>query len=190
MIDGHMAGLILLAAALCTAMVFVWSILVDGAPPFTQSQGALNDTRMVFAFAPLVALLLGLSSITVPWDTLILSVVLYIVVPVIFAQVWRHARLAGGGHPALNRTLRALAPVSLCALLLTLVLLSRLPTDHWASVAKLEQWMVGHHPWRARAGSGGRIRMQPRRMRRPGAARRPVHHRGPEARRWQPAPPC
>jgi arsenite transporter len=122
-IASYTAGLILLAAAPCTAMVFVWSNLVDGEPHFTLSQVALNDTIMVFAFAPIVGLLLGLSAITVPWDTLFLSVVLYIVVPVIVAQLWRRARIARGGLPALNRTLRALAPVSLCALLLTLVLL-------------------------------------------------------------------
>jgi len=122
-ISSYTAGLILLAAAPCTAMVFVWSNLVDGEPHFTLSQVALNDTIMVIAFAPIVGLLLGLSSITVPWDTLILSVVLYIVVPVIVAQLWRHALLIQGGLPALNRTLRALAPLSLCALLLTLVLL-------------------------------------------------------------------
>ena len=122
-IDGYIAGLILLAAAPCTAMVFVWSNLVDGEPHFTLSQVALNDSIMVFAFAPLVALLLGLSSITVPWDTLILSVVLYIVVPVIVAQLWRRGLLASGGQAALGRTLRTLAPLSLSALLLTLVLL-------------------------------------------------------------------
>jgi arsenite transporter len=122
-ITSYTAGLILLAAAPCTAMVFVWSNLVDGEPHFTLSQVALNDTIMVVAFAPIVGLLLGLSSISVPWNTLILSVVLYIVVPVIVAQLWRHAVLARGGPPALNRTLRALAPLSLCALLLTLVLL-------------------------------------------------------------------
>src|SRR5471032_3016194 len=92
-IDSYTAGLILLAAAPCTAMVFVWSNLVDGEPHFTLSQVALNDTIMVFAFAPLVGLLLGLSAITVPWDTLILSVGLYIVVPVIVAQLWRYMRL-------------------------------------------------------------------------------------------------
>jgi arsenite transporter len=122
-ISSYTAGLILLAAAPCTAMVFVWSNLVDGEPHFTLSQVALNDTIMVVAFAPIVGLLLGLSSITVPWNTLILSVVLYIVVPVIAAQLWRYALLGQGGLPALNRTLRALAPLSLCALLLTLVLL-------------------------------------------------------------------
>jgi arsenite transporter len=122
-IDGYIAGLILLAAAPCTAMVFVWSNLVDGEPHFTLSQVALNDTIMVVAFAPLVALLLGLSSITVPWDTLLLSVVLYIVVPVIVAQFWRRSLLATGGKLALARTLRSLAPLSLIALLLTLVLL-------------------------------------------------------------------
>jgi len=122
-ISSYTAGPILLAAAPCTAIVFVWSNLVNGEPHFTLSQVALNDTIMEIAFAPIVGLLLGLSSITVPWDTLILSVVLYIVVAVIVAQFWRHARLVQGGLPALDRTLRALAPLSLCALLLTLVLL-------------------------------------------------------------------
>ena len=122
-IDGYLAGLILLAAAPCTAMVFVWSNLVEGEPHFTLSQVALNDTIMVFAFAPIVGLLLGLSSIAVPWGTLVLSVVLYIVVPVIVAQLWRRALLAGGGEPALAAMLRRLAPLSLGALLLTLVLL-------------------------------------------------------------------
>jgi arsenite transporter len=122
-IDSYIAGLILLAAAPCTAMVFVWSHLVDGEPHFTLSQVALNDLIMVVAFAPIVGLLLGLSAITVPWDTLILSVVLYIVVPVVVAQLWRRALLASGGPAALSRTLGRLAPVSLSALLLTLVLL-------------------------------------------------------------------
>ena len=122
-IASYTAGLILLAAAPCTAMVFVWSNLVDGEPHFTLSQVALNDTIMVVAFAPLVGLLLGLSSITVPWDTLILSVVLYIVVPVIVAQLWRAITLRQGGQATLSRLLGRLAPLSLCALLLTLVLL-------------------------------------------------------------------
>src|SRR3984957_13698464 len=122
-IDSYTAGLILLAAAPCTAMVFVWSNLVDGEPHFTLSQVALNDTIMVVAFAPIVGLLLGLSSISVPWTTLLLSVVLYIVVPVIVAQLWRQALLAAGGQAALRRTLRRLGPVSLAALLLTLILL-------------------------------------------------------------------
>jgi ACR3 family arsenite transporter len=122
-IDSYIAGLILLAAAPCTAMVFVWSNLTDGDPNFTLSQVALNDTIMVFAFAPIVGLLLGLSSITVPWQTLFLSVVLYIVVPVIAAQAWRGALLRGGGQGKLVRTLRSLQPVSLVALLATLVLL-------------------------------------------------------------------
>src|ERR1700750_2512946 len=122
-IASYTAGLILLAAAPCTAMVFVWSNLVDGEPHFTLSQVALNDTIMVVAFAPIVALLLGLSSITVPWDTLVLSVVLYIVVPVIIAQLWRASLLRRGGPPALSHTLSRLAPRSLSALLLTLVLL-------------------------------------------------------------------
>ena len=122
-IDGYMAGLILLAAAPCTAMVFVWSNLVDGEPAFTLSQVALNDTIMVVAFAPIVGLLLGLSAISVPWNTLFLSVVLYIVIPVIAAQAWRRALLARGGGAALARMLHRLAPLSLAALLLTLVLL-------------------------------------------------------------------
>jgi ACR3 family arsenite transporter len=122
-IDSYIAGLIILAAAPCTAMVFVWSNLTDGDPNFTLSQVALNDTIMVFAFAPIVGLLLGLSSITVPWTTLFLSVVLYIVVPVIAAQVWRRSLIAAGGDPALAATLRRLQPVSLVALLATLVLL-------------------------------------------------------------------
>lgn len=119
----YIAGLILLAAAPCTAMVFVWSNLCDGEPGYTLSQVALNDVLMVFLFAPLVALLLGVASITVPWDTLMLSVVLYIVVPVIVAQVIRRAVLASGGKPALDRLLARLGPVSLVALLATLVLL-------------------------------------------------------------------
>src|SRR6202161_530378 len=107
-ISSYTAGLILLAAAPCTAMFFVWSNLVDGEPHFTLSQVALNDTIMVVAFAPIVGLLLGLSSITVPWNTLVLSVVLYIVVPLVVAQLWRRALLSNGGQPALGRTLRAL----------------------------------------------------------------------------------
>lgn len=119
----YIAGLILLAAAPCTAMVFVWSNLVEGEPYFTLSQVALNDTIMVLAFAPIVGLLLGLSAISVPWDTLFLSVLLYIVVPVVVAQLWRATMLRGGGEAALGRLLSRLAPVSLGALLLTLVLL-------------------------------------------------------------------
>jgi ACR3 family arsenite transporter len=122
-IDSYIAGLILLAAAPCTAMVFVWSNLTGGDPNFTLSQVALNDTIMVVAFAPIVGLLLGLSAIVVPWTTLFLSVVLYIVVPVIAAQLWRRSMLARGGEPAFTRMLRRLQPVSLVALLLTLVLL-------------------------------------------------------------------
>ncbi len=122
-IDFYIAGLILLAAAPCTAMVFVWSNLLDGEPHFTLSQVALNDTIMVIAFAPLVGLLLGLSAITVPWATLFLSVLLYIVIPVAAAQIWRAALLRTGGAPALARTLNRLAPLSLSALLATLVLL-------------------------------------------------------------------
>jgi ACR3 family arsenite transporter len=122
-INSYIAGLILLAAAPCTAMVFVWSNLIKGEPHFTLSQVALNDTIMVFAFAPIVGLLLGLSAITVPWDTLVLSVVLYIVVPVIAAQVLRRRMLANGGPEALTRLLATLQPLSLVALLATLVLL-------------------------------------------------------------------
>ncbi len=122
-INSYIAGLILLAAAPCTAMVFVWSNLVDGEPHFTLSQVALNDAIMVVAFAPIVALLLGISSITVPWSTLLLSVVLYIVVPVAIAQAWRRMLVLRGGEAALARTLHRLGPLSLSALLLTLVLL-------------------------------------------------------------------
>jgi len=122
-IDSYIAGLIILAAAPCTAMVFVWSNLTKGEPHFTLSQVALNDTIMVFAFAPIVGLLLGLSSITVPWNTLLLSVVLYIVVPVILAQILRRWLLAAGGQEALSRVLGRLQPLSLVALLATLVLL-------------------------------------------------------------------
>jgi arsenite transporter len=122
-IDSYVAGLILLAAAPCTAMVFVWSNLCDGDPQFTLSQVALNDLIMVVAFAPIVGLLLGISSITVPWSTLLLSVGLYIVVPVIVAVLWRRRVLARGGEAALQKLLHRLGPVSLVALLLTLVLL-------------------------------------------------------------------
>jgi arsenite transporter len=122
-IDSYIAGLIILAAAPCTAMVFVWSNLTKGEPHFTLSQVALNDTIMVFAFAPIVGLLLGLSSISVPWGTLVLSVVLYIVVPVIIAQILRRRVLTTGGQEALNRLLGGLQPLSLVALLATLVLL-------------------------------------------------------------------
>jgi ACR3 family arsenite transporter len=121
-IDSYVAGLILLAAAPCTAMVFVWSRLTNGHPLFTLSQVALNDTIMVFAFAPVVALLLGLSAISVPWDTLLVSVVLYIVIPVLIAQLWRRALLARG-PVALQATLDAIGPWSIAALLATLVLL-------------------------------------------------------------------
>jgi ACR3 family arsenite transporter len=121
-LDSYIAGLILLAAAPCTAMVFVWSRLTNGHPLFTLSQVALNDTIMVFAFAPIVALLLGLSSITVPWATLLTSVVLYIVVPVLVAQAWRKALLARG-PAALEATLARIGPWSVAALLATLVLL-------------------------------------------------------------------
>ncbi len=121
-IDSYVAGLILLSAAPCTAMVFVWSRLTQGDPLFTLSQVALNDTIMVFAFAPLVAFLLGLSSIRVPWETLITSVMLYIVIPVALAQFWRKALLARG-QAVLEATLARIGPWSIAALLLTLVLL-------------------------------------------------------------------
>ena len=123
-LDSYIAGLILLAAAPCTAMVFVWSNLSGGHPGFTLSQVALNDVIMIFAFAPIVALLLGIASITVPWDTLLLSVVLYIVLPVVVAALWRRAMLRRpGGRERLQRLLQRLHPLSLGALLLTLVLL-------------------------------------------------------------------
>ena len=120
--DSYIAGLILLAAAPCTAMVFVWSRLTGGHPLFTLSQVALNDAIMVFAFAPIVALLLGMSSIIVPWDTLITSVVLYIVIPVVVAQLWRKALLSCG-QAAFDATLAKIGPWSITALLATLVLL-------------------------------------------------------------------
>ncbi len=122
-IDSYIAGLIILAAAPCTAMVFVWSNLTRGEPHFTLSQVALNDAIMVVAFAPIVGLLLGLSAITVPWNTLVLSVVLYIVIPVIVAQAVRRNVLRKGGEARLQGLLRKLQPLSLAALLGTLVLL-------------------------------------------------------------------
>lgn len=121
-LDNYIAGLILLAAAPCTAMVFVWSRLTGGDPVFTLSQVALNDAIMVFAFAPIVGLLLGLSSIAVPWSTLLVSVVLYIVVPVVLSQLWRRA-LLNQGKTAFEAALSRMGPLSMAALLLTLVLL-------------------------------------------------------------------
>jgi arsenite transporter len=121
-VDSYIAGLILLAAAPCTAMVFVWSRLTQGDPYFTLSQVALNDAIMVVAFAPIVGLLLGLSAIAVPWGTLLVSVLLYIVIPVIIAQAWR-AALLRGGEQRLQATLRAIQPFSTVALLATIVLL-------------------------------------------------------------------
>src|ERR1022692_541106 len=117
-IDSYIAGLILLAAAPCTAMVFVWSRLTGGNPLFTLSQVALNDTIMIFAFAPIVALLLGISSITVPWNTLITSVVLYIVIPVVLAQGWRKMLLKRG-QAAFDAALAKIGPWSIAALLAT-----------------------------------------------------------------------
>ncbi|MGG1947521.1 ACR3 family arsenite efflux transporter [Trinickia sp. NRRL B-1857] len=121
-LDSYVAGLILLAAAPCTAMVFVWSKLSNGDPLFTLSQVALNDTIMVFAFAPIVAFLLGISAIVVPWKTLVTSVVLYIVIPVILAQIWRN-RLLAKGTAAFEVTMSKIGPWSIAALLATLVLL-------------------------------------------------------------------
>lgn len=122
-IDSYIAGLIILAAAPCTAMVFVWSNLTRGEPHFTLSQVALNDAIMIVAFAPIVGLLLGLSAISVPWATLVLSVGLYIVIPVIAAQALRGRLTARGGEAALAGLLKTLQPLSLVALLVTLVLL-------------------------------------------------------------------
>src|SRR5690606_10005859 len=122
-IESYIAGLIILAAAPCTAMVFIWSNLTRGEPHFTPSQVAPNDAIKVIAFAPIVGLLLGLSAITVPWDTLLLSVGLYIVVPVIAAQLYRRWLLANGGIDRMNRVLTVLQPVSIAALLLTLIML-------------------------------------------------------------------
>ena len=122
-IDSYIAGLILLAAAPCTAMVFVWSNLTKGEPHFTLSQVALNDAIMIVAFAPIVGFLLGLSAISVPWETLVLSVALYIVVPVTLAQAMRGSVLARRGQKGLDHLLATLGPVSLVSLLATLVLL-------------------------------------------------------------------
>ncbi|MDD2914833.1 MAG: ACR3 family arsenite efflux transporter [Gallionella sp.] len=121
-LDSYIAGLILLAAAPCTAMVFVWSNLVKGDPYFTLSQVALNDAIMIFAFAPLVALLLGVASIAVPWDTLFVSVLFYIVIPVIIAQLLR-SRLLANGEEGFRHAMERIAPFSMGALLVTLVLL-------------------------------------------------------------------
>jgi len=121
-VDSYVAGLILLAAAPCTAMVFVWSRLSNGDPMFTLTQVALNDAIMVVAFAPLVGLLLGIAAITVPWDTLVTSVVLYIVIPVVIAQLWRRSLLAKG-PAAFDAAMATIGPWSIAALLLTLVLL-------------------------------------------------------------------
>src|SRR5690606_20709520 len=121
-IESYIAGLIILAAAPCTAMVFVWSHLTRGEPNYTLSQVALNDAIMIVAFAPVVGLLLGLSAITVPWDTLALSVALYIAAPLLAANLWRRRLLAGaGGARRLPRVLEAMHPMSLAALLATLV---------------------------------------------------------------------
>ncbi len=121
-IDSYIAGLILLAAAPCTAMVFVWSRLTNGDPMFTLTQVALNDAIMVVAFAPIVGLLLGIAAITVPWDTLVTSVVLYILIPVMIAQLWRRSLLAKG-QGAFDAAMAKIGPWSITALLVTLVLL-------------------------------------------------------------------
>ena len=123
-IESYIAGLIILAAAPCTAMVFVWSHLMEGEPHFTLSQVALNDVIMVFSFAPIVGLLLGLSAITVPWDTLFLSVLLYIVIPLMIANTWRNFLLGQeNGQQKLDSVINKITPLSICALLVTLVLL-------------------------------------------------------------------
>jgi ACR3 family arsenite transporter len=127
-IEQYIAGLIILAAAPCTAMVFVWSRLTRGDPAFTLSQVALNDAIMVFAFAPIVALLLGVSSIVVPWETLLGSVVLYIGAPLLVAQ-WIRRRLLRAGDAAMARFERAAGTASIVALLATLVLLFGLQGD-------------------------------------------------------------
>ena len=121
-IDSYIAGLILLAAAPCTAMVFVWSRLTQGDPLFTLSQVAINDTIMIFAFAPLVGLLLGISAVVVPWDTLFTSVVLYVLIPVVLAQAWRKS-LLHKGQAAFQAALDRVGPWSIAALLVTLILL-------------------------------------------------------------------
>jgi ACR3 family arsenite transporter len=121
-LDSYIAGLILLAAAPCTAMVFVWSRLTNGDPLFTLSQVALNDSIMIVAFAPIVGLLLGISAIAVPWDTLVTSVVLYIVIPLALAQLWRKALLKKG-QAHFDAVMATLGPWSISALLATLVLL-------------------------------------------------------------------
>ncbi len=135
-IDSYIAGLIILAAAPCTAMVFVWSHLSKGDPQFTLSQVALNDVIMIFAFAPIVGMLLGFASITVPWGTLVLSVGLYIIVPVIFSHFWRKRVLKSRGEKGLENLLKALHPVSLASLLAMLVLLfgfqgTRIISNFW-----------------------------------------------------------
>ena len=123
-LESYIAGLIILAAAPCTAMVFVWSHLMDGEPHFTLTQVALNDVIMIFLFAPIVGLLLGLSSITVPWETLFLSVILYIVIPLTIANIWRGYLLRQiNGKEKLENTIKRITPFSLSALLATLVLL-------------------------------------------------------------------
>lgn len=122
-IDHYIAGLIILAAAPCTAMVFVWSYLCKGEPHFTLTQVALNDLLMIVAFAPIVGLLLGITNISVPWNTLILSVLLYILIPFIISQAIRIYTLKWFGAHVLEKILKFFHPISLIALLGMLVLL-------------------------------------------------------------------
>ena len=153
-LDSYIAGLILLAAAPCTAMVFVWSRLTNGDPLFTLSQVALNDTIMIFAFAPLVAFLLGISAITVPWDTLFTSVVLYIVIPVILAQLLRKSLLKGG-QARFDAVMEKIGPWSITALLATLVLLFA-----FQGKAIIDQ-PAGHRPARGADSDPGILQFEP-----------------------------
>jgi len=144
-IDSYIAGLILLAAAPCTAMVFVWSRLTGGDPLFTLSQVALNDSIMIIAFAPLVAFLLGMSAITVPWDTLLTSVVLYIVIPVILAQ-WLRKILLAKGVARFDAVMARIGPWSITALLVTLVLLFAFPGGSHPAAAPGDRAAGRAHP--------------------------------------------
>lgn len=119
----YIAGLILLGAAPCTAMVFVWSQLTKGDPNYTLVQVSVNDLVMVVAFAPIVAFLLGVTDINVPWETLMLSVVLYIVIPLIAGGLTRRALISRGGQAALSAFTARIKPASVLGLLLTVVLL-------------------------------------------------------------------
>ena len=121
--EGYIAGLILLGAAPCTAMVFVWSQLTKGDPNYTLAQVSVNDAIMVFAFAPLVAFLLGVTDIAVPWETLILSVALYVVIPLIAGMATRRMLMARGGEAAVTGFTDRIKPASVIGLLATVVLL-------------------------------------------------------------------